>query len=131
MVSELLSSDWLLAAKIKHTCTYKLEAALEAVGAQSQPPPPPSSSSLPHGHRALPREECGRGRRQLDPSCAGQAALCQRDPVDPLPAGGVCGQCVGVLQRGDRARIHVLLPAVHFTVSDDCDIYHPSKNDDC
>lgn len=75
-----------------------------------------------HGHSALPREDCGRGRRQLDrPS----APVCQRDAVDPLPAGGVCGQCVGVLQRGDRAHIHVLFSAVHFAVSsNDYDVYH-------
>lgn len=73
-----------------------------------------------HGHGAIPGEECGRGRRrrrQLDGSGAGPASVRQRDALDPLPAGGVCGQCVGVLQRGDRTHIHVLFPAVHFTVS--------------
>ncbi|XP_054867817.1 lysosomal amino acid transporter 1 homolog isoform X1 [Amphiprion ocellaris] len=70
----------------------------------------------PHGHRAFPREECRRGRRQLDRSGSGQAAVCQRDPVDPLPAGGVCGQHLGVLQRGHRTHIHVLFSAVHFAV---------------
>lgn len=51
----------------------------------------------------------------------------ERDAVDPLPAGGVRGQRVGVQQRGDRARIHVLLPAVHVTVSaSDGDVhFHP------
>lgn len=67
-----------------------------------------------HGHRALPREECGCVRRQLDGS--GPAAVRQRDAVDPVPAGGVCGQRVGVLERGHRTRIHVLFPAVHFAV---------------
>lgn len=69
-----------------------------------------------HGHRALPREECGCIRRQLDSSGAGPVAVCQRDAVDPVPAGGVCGQRVGVLERGHRTRIHVLFPAVHFAV---------------
>jgi len=69
-----------------------------------------------HGHRAVPREECGRGC-QLDGCGAGPAGVRQRNPVDPLPVGGVCGECVGVLQRGDRSRVHVLLPAVRSAVS--------------
>lgn len=81
------------------------------------------SRLCPHGHGALSREDWGRGRRQLDRS---GAAVRQRDTVDPLPAGGVCGQRVGVLQRGDRAHIHAVFPAVHFTVSSNHrDVFQP------
>lgn len=69
-----------------------------------------------HGHSAPPRQECGLAQCQLDSSRAGLAAVCQRDPVDPVSAGGVCGQCVGVLQRGYRTHIHVLFSALHFAV---------------
>uniref|UniRef100_A0AAQ4R4U4 Solute carrier family 66 member 3 n=1 Tax=Gasterosteus aculeatus aculeatus TaxID=481459 RepID=A0AAQ4R4U4_GASAC len=73
--------------------------------------------SYRHGLRSVPGgEECGRGR-QLDGSSAGPAGVRQRDAVDPLPVGGVRGQRVGVLQRGDWSRIHVLLSVVHSAVS--------------
>lgn len=93
-----------------------MEAPL-AAGRSSDPCSRLTEPLSRHGLRAFPREECGRVRRQLDSSGAEQAAVRQRDAVDPVPAGGVCGQCVGVLQRGDRTHIHVLLSALHFTVS--------------
>lgn len=66
-----------------------------------------------HGRRAFPRKEWGYVRCKLDRGSAEPAAVCERDAVDPVPAGGVCGQCVGVLQRCDRTHIHDLFPAVH------------------
>lgn len=66
-----------------------------------------------HGICSPARAGGGCIRRQLERPGSGSAAVCERDAVDPLPAGGVCGQRVGVLQRGDRTHLHVLFPAVH------------------
>ena len=72
-----------------------------------------------HGDHPLPREG-GRRRghgsefQQPDPE---RAVLRERDGVDPVPAGGMRGQRLGILERHHRTDLHVLFSSIHFAVS--------------
>lgn len=70
-----------------------------------------------HGLPTTARPSGGRCvRGQLELSSTGPPTVCERDAVDPPPAGGVCGQPLGVQQCAPGSGLHVLLPALHLPV---------------